>query len=99
MGHRREPVAFAFGDWIGGVMRNHKVLLLGILLLLGGGCMRRAERASLPNLLVPVGCASEIMLMGCDARVSPPKCKTARVRYRKGCEEIVVGREHSAANE
>jgi hypothetical protein len=54
--------------------------------------MRRAGRVSLPNLAVPVSCASEITLIGCDARVSPPKCKSARVKYRRGCEEIVVGK-------
>jgi hypothetical protein len=56
----------------------------------GLGCARR-ERVVLPNLAVPVRCATEIVLIGCDARVSPPKCKSARVTYRRGCEEIVAG--------
>jgi hypothetical protein len=54
------------------------------------GCVRRSAGVSLPSLVIPVSCASEITLVQCDARVSPPKCKSARVRYRSGCEEIVV---------
>jgi hypothetical protein len=54
------------------------------------GCMRRNAVDSLPSLVIPVSCASEIRLVQCDARVNPPRCKSARVTYRKGCEEIVV---------
>jgi len=54
----------------------------------------RVELPNVPslNLAIPVECASEITLLECDARVSPPKCKKARVKYRKGCERIVVGK-------
>jgi hypothetical protein len=52
--------------------------------------MRRSGGVPLPSLLIPVNCASEIMLVQCDARVNPPRCKSARVTYRRGCEEIVV---------
>jgi hypothetical protein len=58
--------------------------------LIGLGCS--ARRGVLPNLVVPVRCASEIVLVQCDARVSPPRCKSARVTYRRGCEEIVAGK-------
>jgi hypothetical protein len=71
-------------------MGNRCSWVLGFLLVVTGGCVRRVERASLPDLVVPVSCALEIRLIGCDARVSPPKCKGAWVRYRRGCEEIVV---------
>ena len=60
------------------------------MLLAGGGCARRAARVALPNVAIPVACASEIMLLQCDARVSPPKCRSARVKYRSGCEQIVA---------
>src|SRR5208337_1317553 len=60
--------------------------------VMGSGCVRRAERVELPSLRIPVKCASEITLLECDARVSPPKCKRARVKYRRGCEEIAVGK-------
>jgi len=69
---------------------NGRMFILGACLMGGMGCERRAAQAALPNLMIPVGCASEITLMHCDARVSPPRCKSARVRYRNGCEEIVV---------
>jgi len=70
-------------------------VLVGVLCaaaMAGMGCARRSARAELPSMTIPVSCASEIMLMGCDARTNPPKCKSARVKYRRGCEEIVVGR-------
>jgi len=73
-------------------MNNRGVLFLLVwVLLIGAGCARRSGRAALPNLVVPVGCASEITLVQCDAGVSPPRCKSARVTYRRGCEEIVAG--------
>jgi hypothetical protein len=62
---------------------------LAVLILIAAmGCARR--RVILPDLAIPVSCAAEITLLGCDATVSPPKCRSARVKYRKGCEEIVV---------
>jgi hypothetical protein len=72
--------------------RGFVFLLVGAVALAGMGCARRSGRISFPNLVIPVRCASEITLVQCDARVSPPKCKSARVTYRRGCEEIVVGR-------
>jgi hypothetical protein len=73
---------------------NVRNFILGIAVLLAGvGCERRAAQAVvLPNLVIPVACASEITLMYCDARRSPPRCKSARVKYRGGCEQIAVGR-------
>jgi hypothetical protein len=55
-----------------------------------GGCSRRGARAEFPELRVPVGCASEILMSGCDVRARVPKCERVRVTYRAGCEEIVV---------
>lgn len=53
--------------------------------------MRAAGGASgMPNLAVPVSCVSAVVLIGCDANVNPPKCRSARVTYRDGCEEVVV---------
>ena len=63
-----------------------------LVALAGAGCARRSARASLPSMRIPVKCASEITLVQCDARVHPPKCQSARVTYKSGCEEIVVGR-------
>jgi len=73
-------------------MSSHKVVLVwaAVLLLGATGCARRAGRVLLPNLVVPVNCASKITLVQCDARVSPPKCRSVRVTYRKGCEQIVA---------
>ena len=75
-------------------MGNRDFLFFFTLLaaLAGTGCARRAVRVSLPSTRIPVKCASEITLVQCDARVQPPKCKSARVTYRNGCEEIVAER-------
>lgn len=64
--------------------------MLALAFVTSVGCERRAARSLLPNLVVPASCASEITLLHCDARMSPPKCAGARVRYRNGCEQIVV---------
>jgi hypothetical protein len=77
--------------FIGGSVREF-VFVLAALALTGLGCERRVVRDALPNLVIPIECASEITLLRCDARVNPPKCKSARVKYRGGCEEIVAGR-------
>jgi hypothetical protein len=71
-------------------MGRHKFVFLLVVLVCGLGCGRRTVRASLPNLAIPLDCASEITLVHCDARVDPPKCASARVKYRKGCERILV---------
>ena len=71
-------------------MKSCGVVVLLFSALAMAGCVRRSVGATLPSLVIPVSCASEITLVGCDARVSPPRCKSARVRYRSGCEEIVV---------
>jgi hypothetical protein len=71
-------------------MDGRKFILVLTALMSSAGCERRAMRAGLPDMVIPVGCASEITLVGCDARVSPPKCAGARVSYRNGCEQIVL---------
>ena len=71
-------------------MKSCGVVFLFLLAIAVTGCVRRTVGAALPSLVIPVSCASEITLVGCDARVSPPRCKSARVKYRSGCEEIVV---------
>ena len=67
-------------------------IAVAVVLLAGTGCGRRAVRVGLPNLAIPVNCVSAVTLVHCDARINPPKCESARVKYRSGCEEIVVQR-------
>ena len=73
-------------------MRIRRVIVTwaGATMLTAVSCARRSAHVPLPDVLIPVGCASEIMLLRCDSEVSPPKCKSARVKYRSGCEQIVV---------
>lgn len=66
------------------------LLLVCTALMSATGCARRVPQERLPSLAIPVSCASEITMVGCDARVNPPKCKSVRVTYRKGCEQILV---------
>ena len=70
-------------------MRNVGVVLVLSISMTAAGCAHK-KKISLPNMIVPVGCASEILLVECDSHVDPPRCKRARVKYRQGCEEIVV---------
>jgi hypothetical protein len=86
----RPPGAVAFLLRGGDVVKNRGVVLISLWAMVLTGCLRRSASASLPSLMIPVSCASEITLVQCDARVSPPRCKSARVKYRSGCEEIVV---------
>jgi hypothetical protein len=40
------------------------------------------------NLLVAIPCLTKpVELIGCDL-ADPPKCRQAKVAYRKGCEQI-----------
>jgi hypothetical protein len=44
----------------------------------------------LPNVNIPLECATSIHLVGCDLSYNPPLCRTATVTYRKGCEQRAV---------
>jgi len=68
------------------------IFVLAALLLAGIGCGHRSGHVLLPSIVIPVGCASEITLLHCDTGSSPPKCKSVRVKYRSGCERMVVVR-------
>jgi hypothetical protein len=84
-------MAFFIGESFDGEsMRVRKFIFALTVLMACAGCERRVARGVLPNMVIPIGCASEITLVDCDARVNPPKCAGARVSYREGCERIVV---------
>jgi hypothetical protein len=70
---------------------RNTILVLAVFLVAGIGCGRRTAHVSLPNLVIPVACASEITLLRCDASKEPPRCESVRVKYRSGCEQMVVG--------
>lgn len=75
-----------------GMTVNLFSIVLGAALVMTLGCARRGAHPFFPDMKIPVGCVSEIRMVECDARVQPPKCRSARVTYRSGCEEIVAGR-------
>jgi len=55
------------------------------------GCVSRSRsKLSLPNVNIPLECATSIRLVDCDLSFNPPHCRTAAVTYRKGCEELAV---------
>jgi hypothetical protein len=56
------------------------------------GCASRSRpKPFLPNVNIPLACATRIRLVDCDLSSSPPHCRTAAVTYRTGCEQVVVG--------
>jgi hypothetical protein len=56
------------------------------------GCASRSRPKSLlPNVNIPLVCATSIRLVDCDLSFSPPHCRTAAVTYRTGCEQVLVG--------
>jgi hypothetical protein len=56
------------------------------------GCASRSRpNPFLPNMNIPLECATSIRLVDCDdLSSSPPHCRTVAVTYRKGCEQVVV---------
>ncbi len=63
------------------------MLLIAILT----GCAARSRPKSfLPNVNIPVECATSIRLVDCDLSVSPPHCRASAVTYRKGCEQVMA---------
>ena len=55
------------------------------------GCASRSRPKSfLPNVNIPLECATSIHLVGCDLSYTPLHCCTATVTYRKGCEQPAV---------
>ncbi len=55
------------------------------------GCASRSRpNLFLPNVNIPLECATSIRLVGCDLSFKPPHCRTATVTYRKGCEQPAV---------
>jgi hypothetical protein len=51
---------------------------------------RSRPKPFLPNMNIPLECATRIRLIDCDLSSSPPHCRTAAVTYRKGCEQVMV---------
>jgi hypothetical protein len=57
------------------------------------GCASRSRpKPFLPSMSIPPECTTSIRLVGCDLSFSPPRCRTVAVSFRKGCEQVVVGK-------
>ena len=55
------------------------------------GCASRSRpKPFLPNMNIPLECATSIRLVDCDLSSSPPHCRTDAVTYRAGCEQVMV---------
>jgi hypothetical protein len=55
------------------------------------GCPSRSRPTPfLPNMNIPLECATSIRLVDCNLSFRPPHCPAAAVTYRKGCEEVVA---------
>jgi hypothetical protein len=57
---------------------------------LSGSASRSRPKPFLPNMNIPLECATRIRLIDCDLSFRPPHCRTAAVTYRKGCEQVMV---------
>lgn len=42
------------------------------------------------DLAIPPACVTTILMVSCDLDYDPPKCKTAKVKYKRGCETVMV---------
>ena len=55
------------------------------------GCAPRSRsKLFLPNVNIPLECATSVRLVDCDLSFNPPHCRTATVTDRKGCEQLAV---------
>lgn len=68
-------------------MRRALAPLLCGLLILGGCAARQPARV---NRIVALAClTAPVVLVDCDGS-EPPRCRTARVSYRRGCERLAI---------
>lgn len=57
------------------------------------GCAARSRPQSfLPNVNIPLECATRIRFANCDLSASPPRCRAVTVTYRKGCEQVMAAK-------
>lgn len=62
-----------------------RTIPLMLLLSLTVGCAGRRARAPLFDLVIPrAGLIEDPRLLQCDLQQNPPKCKAARIVYKKG---------------
>jgi hypothetical protein len=62
-----------------------------LLLIALTGCASRFRRKPfLPNMNIPLECATSIHPVECDLSFSLAHCRTAAVAYRRGCEQVVA---------
>ncbi|MCU1301946.1 MAG: hypothetical protein JWQ87_2230 [Candidatus Sulfotelmatobacter sp.] len=76
---------------------KRKILLClpTLCLLLTSGCAPlhrsvEAPRGSVDMVVARDCLLSDVRLIGCNTRQSPPSCKSAKFKYRNGCEALVI---------
>jgi len=66
-----------------------KTLLLVLMLSATLGCAMHRTTARLVEVIVPrASLMQDPVMLQCDLRVDPPKCKTIKLVYRKGAAQI-----------
>lgn len=70
--------------------RTKSTLLLILCLSLSLGCARHAPAKGVDYIVSKDCLLSDVHLEGCNTSQSPPVCKTAKIKYRKGCEALVI---------
>lgn len=71
-----------------------KLIALTLVLLIELGCVHPVyKRGSGVNFLVDPPCIKgPVLLQDCDMNRAEPTCKNVKMKYRKGCERLVIGK-------
>ena len=68
-----------------------QTILIFLSLLMVMGCMHKKASSSL-NYTIPINALTKpVLLLGCDGN-SPPKCKSSKISFIKGSEQVYSGK-------
>jgi len=67
------------------------MLCLAVLCsVIESGCAHPKRHSGISALIDPPCLIGPILLQDCDMSQAEPKCKVVKVRYKQGCERLVV---------
>jgi hypothetical protein len=72
-----------------GPMKSLTLLAGSLSLLTGLGCTHPHTTGSRVDLFLGPECRAEVTLKDCELD-DPPKCRTDAIKYKSGCEQIMV---------
>ena len=88
----RDPELRCDSGHNGSLIRNMAriSLVVSLTTILTSCAARSRPQSLLPNVNIPVECATSIRFVDCDLSFSPPRCRATTVAYRKGCEQVMA---------